>query len=101
MGFISRNLFYFARVILSISKETVPSKLVCHTRSTTELLDVFSTLPNVPSVLLSTRSTMVESSLKESTSVSSISSTHDHDKDSSTVSRSTMKPSKKQKRLVA
>merc|ERR1719229_1388871 len=31
-----------ARVILSISKETVPSKLVCHTRSTTELLRVFN-----------------------------------------------------------
>merc|ERR1712176_944681 len=69
---------YFAcykREISSISRVMVLSKRVCHTRSITVPLDVFSTLPREPSVSSSTRRLVDVSSQNVSMSVLNTSST--------------------------
>merc|ERR1711970_525591 len=89
------------REILSISKATVLSKRECRIRSTMELLDASSTLPNAPSASSSTKNTTGELSQSESMSVLSTSNTLAPDKDSSIASRSTTRQSKRQKKPAA
>merc|ERR1712226_1323109 len=73
------------REISSISRVMVLSKRVCHTRSTTVPLDVFSTLPREPSVSSSTRRLVDVSSQNVSMSALNTSSTPNLVKVSSTV----------------
>merc|ERR1712226_760422 len=82
------------REISSISRVMVLSKRVCHTRSTTVPLDVFSTLPREPSVSSSTRRLVDVSSQNASMSALNTSSTPNLVKVSSTVLLLTTLPSR-------
>merc|ERR1711972_1058312 len=74
------------------SKVMVPSKRVCHAKSTTVRPVEFTTSPNTPSVLSSTNESEETSLPSESTSELSTSSTPNLDWASSTESTPTKRP---------